>query len=135
MGNRLYVGNLSYKTSDQELRSEFEKCGTVTDARIVTDRETGNSRGFGFVQFSTDAEANAAIQALDGQMLGGRTLTVKIAEQRQGGRPGGGGGGGGGSRFNGPPPQQSGGYDDKGGGRGGGGGRGKRRRDRDDAWD
>lgn len=82
MGNRLFVGNLSYNTSEQELRDEFTKCGTVKDLRIITDRETGRSKGFGFVQFATEAEAQVAIQALDGQDLAGRTLAVRVAEER-----------------------------------------------------
>jgi RNA recognition motif-containing protein len=150
MGNRLFVGNLSYQTTDAELRSEFSKCGTVKDARVITDRETGRSRGFGFVEFATDGEAATAIQALDQQQLGGRNISVREAEQRQGGpRPSGGGGGsrpsnnrpsfsagGGGGGYN-----NSGGYSGGGGGSfdGGGksgksrkGGKGSRRRNRDD---
>lgn len=82
MGNRLFVGNLSYNTSEQELRAEFAKCGTVTDLRIITDRETGRSKGFGFVQFATEAEAQVAIQSLDGYSLTGRNLAVRTAEDR-----------------------------------------------------
>ena len=89
MGNRLYIGNLSYQTSTEELRAEFESCGKVVDAKVVTDRETGVSRGFGFVQFATDAEAEAAVQSYDGTDFGGRQLRVRIAEDRprQGGAP------------------------------------------------
>lgn len=148
MGNRLYVGNLSFNTSESDLRQEFEKCGKVTDAKIVTDRETGRSRGFGFVQYSTEGEATAAIQAFNGAQVGGRDLVVNIAEDR---RPNSGGGGGGSPRnFGGAPRsgggQGGGGYNSnggyssgsppsggQGGGRGGGrsGGKGSRRR-RDD---
>lgn len=139
MGNRLYVGNLSYNSTEQGLRSEFEKCGTVTDVKIVTDRDTGRSRGFGFVQFSTDAEASNAITELDGASFDGRQLAVRIAEQRQNSRPGGGGArfnnSGGGNRNN--APSQGGGYNSGGGGYDGGGRGGgrdrKRRRDRDDS--
>ncbi len=111
MGNRLYVGNLSFHTSEAELRQEFGKCGDVTDAKIVTDRETGRSRGFGFVQYSTEGEATAAIQAFNGAQVGGRDLVVNIAEDR---RPNSGGGGGGSRNFGGAPRPS--------GGQGGGGG-------------
>lgn len=135
MGNRLYVGNLSFNTSDDDLRKEFGKCGTVTDARIVTDRESGRSRGFGFVQFTTEAEANAAIQAFHGSTVGGRALTVNVAEDRP--QRGGGGGGGGGAPNRGGGGYSGGGSPDRGGGgggrpSGGGGGKGSRRRGRED---
>lgn len=99
MGNRLFVANLSYNTSEQELRDEFAKCGTLTDVKIIIDRESGRSKGFGFVQYASDAEANAAIMAFNGYELGGRALAVKEAEARQpragGGRPNGNGHSGG----------------------------------------
>jgi cold-inducible RNA-binding protein len=93
MGKRLYVGNLSWNTNEETLRLTFGADGrTVTDAHIVTDRDTGRPRGFAFVEMSTDAEANAAMQALDGQALDGRNLKVNIAKPREP-RSGGGGGG------------------------------------------
>ena len=99
MGNRLYVGNLSFHTTTDVLRQAFSGAGEVTDAHVVTDRETGRSRGFGFVEMSTDAEAKAAIGGLDGQKVEGRNLTVNVARPREGGGGGGGGGRGGRGRF------------------------------------
>lgn len=122
MNNRLYVGNLSFYTTEDTLHQTFANFGTVTEAKLVIDRETGRSRGFAFVSMSTEAEANAAIEQLNGTDLDGRALRVNIAEER---RPGGGGGGnrsGGGSRGGG------GGF--RGGGGGGGGFRGGDRGDR-----
>jgi RNA recognition motif-containing protein len=112
MGRRLYVGNLSYDTTELELREVFGKFGTVADAKVVTDRETGRPRGFAFVEMSSDQEAQEAIAQLSGRELGGRALNVNEAQERSGGGGGGrgGGGGGGGGR---------------GGGGGGGGGRGR----------
>ncbi|HEY4223681.1 MAG TPA: RNA-binding protein [Myxococcota bacterium] len=95
--NKLYVGNLSFQTTDDQLAQIFSDHGTVTRASVVTDRETGRSRGFGFVEMSNDAQAKAAISALDGQMVEGRNLTVNIAKPRED-RGGGGGGGGRGGR-------------------------------------
>lgn len=110
---KLYVGNLPFTTDEAELRALFEQHGTVTSADIVMDRETGRPRGFGFVEMADAAEANKAIEALNGTDHGGRDLTVNEARPRQPRGGGGGGGyGGGGGR---------GGY---GGGRGGGGGGG-----------
>jgi len=83
MGNRLFVGNLSYNTSEEELRQTFEQCGSVTHTKIIKDRETGSSRGFGFVEFQTDLEAAAAISTLNGILLAGRALAVKEAEERK----------------------------------------------------
>ena len=100
---KLYVGNLSFKTSEQELRESFEQYGTVTSASLVMDRETGRPRGFGFVEFADAAQGQAAIDGMNGKNLGGRDLTVNEARPREGGGGGGGrggfgGGGGGGSR-------------------------------------
>lgn len=112
MGKRLYVGNLPYTFNDSELQQLFEQHGSVQSSQVVMDRDTGRSKGFGFVEMGTDAEAQAAITALHGAEIGGRTLTVNEARPRpEGGGGGGGGGGGRGGR---------GGY----GGGGGGGGRG-----------
>jgi RNA recognition motif-containing protein len=98
MGNRLYVGNLSYGTTDASLRQLFEAHGTVTSAQVIMDRETGRSKGFGFVEMGSDQEAQAAIAALNGQQIDGRSLTVNEARPREGGGGGGRGGSGGGGR-------------------------------------
>ena len=95
MSNRLYVGNLSFHAQTDAVREAFSKHGTVTDVHILTDRETGQSRGFGFVTMATAAEAADAIAAMNGVMLDGRPLKVNEAQERQP-RSGGGGGGGGG---------------------------------------
>lgn len=119
MAKKLYVGNLSYQVDSSELEQLFGQHGQVLSAQVINDRDTGRSKGFGFVEMANDAEAEAAIQALNGQEHGGRALTVNEArprEERGGGGGGGYGGGGGGGRRGG-----GGGY---GGGGGGGGGRG-----------
>jgi len=82
MGKRLYVGNLPYTISDGELQQLFEQHGSVTSAQVVMDRDTGRSKGFGFVEMGTDAEAQAAITALHGAEFGGRTLTVNEARPK-----------------------------------------------------
>jgi len=112
MAKKLYVGNLSYDVDSTQLNEMFAAHGTVQSADIISDRETGRSKGFGFVQLSTDAEADAAIAALNGQDSGGRPLTVNEAKPKT---PGGGSGGG---RSSGG----GGGYGGGGGGRSGGGG-------------
>jgi RNA recognition motif-containing protein len=102
MGNRLYVGNLSYATTELELRDLFGQVGNVTDAKVVMDRETGRPRGFAFVEMSSSDEALKAIEQFNGRELGGRALTVNEAQERSGGGGGGGrgrGGGGGGRRW------------------------------------
>lgn len=113
MGKKLYVGNLPYTVRDEELQATFSEFGAVTSAKVITDRETGRSKGFGFVEMDSDDEATQAIEKLNGFALAGRAINVSEArpqEPREGGRGGGGGGRGGG------------GY---GGGRGGGGGGGR----------
>ncbi len=95
---RIYVGNLSYRTDEAALRDMFGEFGSVTDTHIVTDRETGRSRGFAFVEMPEDAEANKAIEELNGKEFEGRQLTVNEARPREN-RGGGGGGGGGGRRW------------------------------------
>jgi len=93
---RIYVGNLAYETGEQELRQAFEVHGEIQEVSVVRDRDTGRSRGFGFVEMPTSEEAQAAIAELNGKDLGGRTLTVNEARARQERGPGGGGGSGGG---------------------------------------
>ena len=98
MGTKIYVGGLPYSTSESELNELFAPHGTVESAKVITDRFTGQSRGFGFVEMSTSDQANSAITALNGTQLDGRTLTVNEArpqEPRSGGRGGSGSGGGG----------------------------------------
>jgi RNA recognition motif-containing protein len=95
MGSKLYVGNLSYNVTGSELEQLFSPHGAVQSAEIIADRETGRSKGFGFVQMASDEEAKAAIGALNGKEVGGRALTVNEAKPRAE-RPRGGGGGGGG---------------------------------------
>jgi RNA recognition motif-containing protein len=101
MGAKIYVGGLPYSTTEQQLSDLFAAHGSVASARIITDKFTGQSRGFGFVEMSSDSEAQAAITALNGTQFGGRTLTVNEArpqEPRSGGGGGGRGGFGGGRR-------------------------------------
>lgn len=140
MAKKLFVGGLSWNTTDDGLRRAFESFGEVSDAKVVTDRETGRSRGFGFVTFSDNDAATSAIADMDGSDLDGRTIRVNEAEDRpRAGGPGGGGrsfgGGGGGRSFGGGGGGggyggaggggDRGGYGGGGGGRsGGGGGRG-----------
>ena len=95
MGKRLYVGNLSYNVSKEQLEEMFSQFGTVSFAQVVQDRDTGRSKGFGFVEMSSDSEAQAAIDGLHNQQQDGRPLTVNEARPKEQ-RPGGGGGGGGG---------------------------------------
>ncbi len=131
MNTRLYVGNLSFNTTADGVRTAFQQFGTVSDVHLVSDRETGRSRGFAFVTMGTPEEAAKAIEGMDGQTLDGRPLRVNEAEQRQqrGGGGGGGsyrgGGGGGGYRGGGGGDYGGGGgggdYGDGGGGRGRGG--------------
>ena len=126
MGNKLYVGNLAYSVRDDSLQAAFSEFGTVTSAKVMMDRETGRSKGFGFVEMGSDAEAQAAINGMNGQALEGRPLVVNEARPREE-RPGGFGGGGGRGGYGGGG---GGGYGGGGGGRspygsgGGGGGRG-----------
>jgi RNA recognition motif-containing protein len=96
MGRRLFVGNLSFNTTELELREAFAQFGTVADAKIVTDRDTGRPRGFAFVEMGSDQEAQDAIAQLNGRELDGRALNVNEAQERSGGGGGGRGGGGGG---------------------------------------
>ena len=126
MGNKLYVGNLAYSVRDESLQESFGQFGTVTSAKVMMDRDTGRSKGFGFVEMGSDAEAQAAINGMNGQALEGRAIVVNEARPREE-RPGGfGGGGGGGSRGGyGGSGGGGGGYGGGGGGAGGGGGGGR----------
>ena len=120
MGNKLYVGNLPYSVRDDDLQQAFGQFGTVTSAKVMMERDTGRSKGFGFVEMGSDAEAQAAINGMNGQPLSGRSLVVNEARPmeprppRSGGYGGGSGGGGG----------YGGGRREGGGGYGGGGGEG-----------
>jgi RNA recognition motif-containing protein len=106
MGNKLYVGNLPYSVRDGDLEQSFGQFGTVTSAKVMMERDTGRSKGFGFVEMGSDAEAQAAVNGMNGQPLGGRSLVVNEARPMEprpprsggGGYGGGGGGGGGGGR-------------------------------------
>jgi len=128
MATKLYVGNLPFQTTSDELKDHFAPAGSVESASVVEDRMTGRSRGFGFVEMATPEEAAAAIEQLNGKDFGGRNLTVNEARPRTDRGPGGGGGyGGGGNRGGGGYGGGGGG----GGGYGGGGGGGRRDKDRD----
>src|SRR4051794_34402910 len=120
MSKKLFVGGLSWGTDDEALRQAFSKYGEIAEAKVITDRETGRSRGFGFVSFASDNDAMTAMQEMDGKELDGRTIKVNEAQERPP-REGGGGGGGGRGGFGGGGGGGRGGY---GGGGGGGGGRG-----------
>jgi RNA recognition motif-containing protein len=120
VGKKLYVGNLPYTVSDSDLQNLFSPHGTVQSAQVIMDRDTGRSKGFGFVEMNSDQEAQAAIAALNGQDFNGRSLTVNEARPREdrGPRGGGGGYGGGGGGGYGGGGRGKGGYGGGGGGRG-----------------
>ncbi len=130
MGNKLYVGNLPYSFRDEDLQQAFAAHGTVTSAKVMMERDTGRSKGFGFVEMGSDAEAQAAIEGMNGQQYGGRGLVVNEARPmeprppRTGGGFGGGGGGGGGGYGGGAGRSGGGGYGGGAGRSGGGGGGG-----------
>ncbi len=133
MGNKLYVGNLAYSVRDESLHQAFSQFGTVTSAKVMMDRDTGRSKGFGFVEMGSDAEAQSAINGMNGQPLEGRAVVVNEARPREerpggfgggGGRGGYGGGGGGGGGGRSPYGGGGGGRSPYGGGGGGGGGAG-----------
>jgi RNA recognition motif-containing protein len=131
MATKLYVGNLPFQTTSDELKDHFAQAGSVESASVVEDRMTGRSRGFGFVEMATPEEAAAAIEQLNGKDFGGRNLTVNEARPRTDRGPGGGGGyGGGGNRGGGGYGGGGGGGGGYGGGGGGGGGRRDKDRDR-----
>ncbi|MFN4350840.1 MAG: RNA recognition motif domain-containing protein [Hylemonella sp.] len=123
MGNKLYVGNLAYSIRDNDLEQAFSQFGAVSSAKVMMERDTGRSKGFGFVEMGSDAEAQAAINGMNGQPLGGRSIVVNEARPmeprppRTGGYGGGGGGGGYGGGGGGGRREGGGGY---GGGEGGG---------------
>ena len=138
MGNKLYVGNLPYSFRDEDLQQAFAAHGTVTSAKVMMERDTGRSKGFGFVEMASDAEAQAAINGMNGQQYGGRGLVVNEARPMEarpprtggggfggggGGGYGGGAGGGGGRSGGGGSGGGAGGGGGYGGGAGGGGGR------------
>ncbi|MGH8832743.1 MAG: RNA recognition motif domain-containing protein [Polaromonas sp.] len=112
MGNKLYVGNLPYSVRDEDLQQSFGQFGAVTSAKVMMERDTGRSKGFGFVEMGSDAEAQAAINGMNGQPLGGRSVVVNEARPMEARPPRSGGFGGGGG---------GGGYGGGGGGYGGGG--------------
>ncbi len=126
MSMKLFVGGLSFNTDNDGLRRGFEKFGEVVDAAVIMDRDTGRSRGFGFVTFANGTDGKAAIEGMDGRDFDGRTVRVNEAQERAprsgGGGGGGGYGGGGGGGYGG------------GGGHGGGGHKGSRRGDRSERW-
>ncbi|MDQ3058936.1 MAG: RNA-binding protein [Pseudomonadota bacterium] len=149
MGNKLYVGNLPYSVRDEDLQQSFGQFGAVTSAKVMMERDTGRSKGFGFVEMASDAEAQAAINGMNGQPLGGRSVVVNEARPMEarpprtggfggggGGYGGGAGGGGGGGGYGGGGRSSGGGSDGgfrspyggggSGGGRSGGGGGGGR---------
>ena len=130
MGNKLYVGNLPYTVRDEDLQQSFSEFGTVSSAKVMMERDTGRSKGFGFVEMGSDAEAQAAISGMNGQSLGGRSITVNEARPMEarpprtggyggGGDRSGGGGYGGGGYGGGGDRSGGGGYGGGGGGRGG----------------
>jgi hypothetical protein len=130
MGTKLYVGNLPYSFRDSDMEQAFAQYGTVTSAKVMMERDTGRSKGFGFVEMGSEAEAQAAIQGMNGHQSGGRALVVNEArpmEPRTGGGGGGYGGGGGGGRREGGGGGYGGGGGGGYGGGGGGGGGGRNR--------
>ena len=125
MGNKLYVGNLPYTVRDDDLQQSFGQFGAVTSAKVMMERDTGRSKGFGFVEMGSDAEAQAAINGMNGQSLGGRSITVNEARPMEARPPRTGGfGGGGGGGYGGGGDRSGGGGYAGGGGRSSGGGYG-----------
>ena len=127
MGNKLYVGNLPYTVRDEDMKQSFGEFGSITSAKVMMERDTGRSKGFGFVEMGNDAEAQAAIAGMNGQSLGGRAITVNEARPMEARPPrtggfGGGGGGGYGGGGGGGDRSGGGGYGGGGGRSGGGGG-------------
>jgi RNA recognition motif-containing protein len=125
----IYVGNLPFNSTEEEISDLFSQFGGVERVKLVTDRETGRPRGFGFVTLADQSRINEAVEALNGQDFQGRGLRVNASEPREQRRPGGGGGGGGGGYGGGGGGGRGGDRDRRGGGGGGGGGGGRRRND------
>ena len=127
MGTKIFVGGLAWATTDASLRTAFEACGAIVESKVITDRDTGKSRGFGFVTFADEAGCKKAVESMNGAMIDGRKVRVNEAENkpRSGGGGGGFGGGGGGGRggYGGGGGGGGGGYGGGGGGRGRGGDR------------
>lgn len=121
MGKKLFVGGLSWGTNDDTLREAFSRFGSISEARVIMDRETGRSRGFGFITFDDDQDAVNAMNEMNGKEIDGRSIKVNEAQEK----PAGGGGGGGGYRGGGGGGRSGGGGGGYGGGGGGGGGRGR----------
>lgn len=122
MGNKLYVGNLPYSYRDEDMQQAFSQFGSVTSAKVMMERDTGRSKGFGFVEMGSEAEAQAAIKGMNGQQIGGRGLVVNEARPMESRPPrsgGGGYGGGGGGGYGGGGGRSGGGGGGYGGGRGG----------------
>jgi RNA recognition motif-containing protein len=130
MSSKLFVGNLSYSTGEAELRRAFEAVGALRSVAIITDRMTGQPRGFGFVEFESSDDAQKAIASLDGQQVDGRTISVNVARERERTPRFGGGGGGGGGDYGGGGGGGGGGFGGGGGGGGGGFGGGSEGKDR-----
>lgn len=122
MGNKLYVGNLPYSVRDEDLQQSFGQFGAVTSAKVMMERDTGRSKGFGFVEMASDAEAQAAINGMNGQPLGGRSVVVNEARPMEARPPRTGGFGGGGGGYGGGGDRSGGGGYGGGGGRSSGGG-------------
>ena len=120
MGNKLYVGNLPYTVRDEDLQQSFGEFGSITSAKVMMERDTGRSKGFGFVEMGSDAEAQAAIAGMNGQSLGGRSITVNEARPMEARPPRTGGFGGGGGGYGGGAGGGGGGGGGYGGGAGGG---------------
>ena len=121
MGNKLYVGNLPYSFRDEDLQQTFSQYGSVSSAKVMMERDTGRSKGFGFVEMGSDAEAQSAIQGVHGQSFGGRDLVVNEARPMEARQPRSGGGFGGGGGYGGGGGRSGGGYGGGGGGGYGGG--------------
>src|SRR5690242_16825612 len=124
MSRKLFVGNLPYSVTSERLQEAFSQFGTVTSSKVIVDRETGRSRGFAFLEMETDDQGSAAMQAMNGALLDGRSIAVREAVERQPGGGGGGGFGGGGGGGGGFRARGSGAFGGGGGGPGGGGGYG-----------
>src|SRR5688572_4831539 len=133
MNKKLFVGNLSFSTGEDRLREAFEPFGDIQSVAVISDRMTGQSRGFGFVEYASASDAQRALESLNGSEVDGRAINVTVAREREGGPRGGGGGGGGGGRGGFGGGGGGGGGGDRRGG-GGGGGKGRRGGGGGDRW-